>query len=431
MIASRGRAFAWIHRLQDSIRPVGPMFSVLLPSKDRLHLLQHAIASVVAQHEESVEIIVADNASADDYASYLGRLSGIVVRHTRCDNPVSVTANWNRALDLARGEYVIMLGDDDALVPHLLQNLKIAIERFNKPDVVYMMAYHYAYPGVFSHTPSGYFCTVNNSPLFDISKQPFLLNRDTGQRLARQAFRFRHHISFNAQHYVWKRSFLQRMRQPTGFFQSPYPDFYASFVTFLSDARIVVVPSPQVIIGISKNSFGFYFANGRQQEGAQAFLTETTPDADLAGGDETVLQALRISGSLHYRNWMIAALIARQALSPELGLQIDLRRYRRIQSMELAFEAGFAKTLSHAEAWRQIDAADPRDRPFMKRMLRLFMTFDRMQAIPRHVVQPSMMALANIHHPPTIISHDIGQHQTIMDAYHWLEANPGQPMLLP
>src|SRR5258708_1695448 len=181
-----------------------PLFSILLPSLNRLELLKHALASIEIQDFSDFEVVVSDNASDEPYANNLEEFAGLNVRLIRSEQPVSVTANWNVAIEAACGEYAIMLGDDDALTPGLLTWLSELIQRFDRPDVIYQMAYHYAYPGVFESQPEGYFCRVDNSPLFDLADEPYELEVSMARKLGRQALNFRHQISFNAQHFVWK-----------------------------------------------------------------------------------------------------------------------------------------------------------------------------------------------------------------------------------
>src|SRR5258707_426641 len=98
-----------------------PSFSILLPSRNRLELLKYAIDSVVEQCEGNLEIVVSDNASDEDYETYLRSVTSVPIRYIRGDTPISVTANWNRALQAATGDYVVMLGDDDALTPGFIR----------------------------------------------------------------------------------------------------------------------------------------------------------------------------------------------------------------------------------------------------------------------------------------------------------------------
>src|SRR5262245_17712142 len=109
-----------------------PRFSVLIPSRNRLEVLQLAVQSVVAQGRRDVEIVVSDNASDQDYVDLLASIEELEVKYSRSDDLLSVTDNWNRALSLAAGDYIIMLGDDDALTPDIFDRLDIWIEQFDE-----------------------------------------------------------------------------------------------------------------------------------------------------------------------------------------------------------------------------------------------------------------------------------------------------------
>ena len=96
------------------------LFSVLLPTHDRLEYLRYAVESVRRQDEADWELIVSDNDSTDDIAGFVQSLGDERVRYVRTDRFVPVTENWNNALRHSRGDYVVMLGDDDALLPGYL-----------------------------------------------------------------------------------------------------------------------------------------------------------------------------------------------------------------------------------------------------------------------------------------------------------------------
>src|SRR5271170_1787835 len=97
-------------------------FSVLIPSRDRVDLARTAIRTVLQQDFDDFEVVVSDNASDDDYASMIASFNDRRIKRYRLDHPVPVTTNWNNALTQAAGEYVIMLGDDDALAPGSLSH---------------------------------------------------------------------------------------------------------------------------------------------------------------------------------------------------------------------------------------------------------------------------------------------------------------------
>ena len=116
------------------------LFSVLLPTHDRLKYLRYAIDSVLRQDDQDWEIVVSDNDSTDDIAAYVEGLRDERIRYVRTDCFVPVTENWNNALRESSGDYVVMLGDDDALLPGYLSSLRKVIDRFSTPDAGYTPA---------------------------------------------------------------------------------------------------------------------------------------------------------------------------------------------------------------------------------------------------------------------------------------------------
>ncbi len=318
------------------------------------------------------------------------------------------------------GEYVIMLGDDDALTPGLLGRLATIIVKFERPDVIYLMAYHYAYPDVFDTQQDGYFCVVNNSPLFDTDSEPFLLEPAWARELGRQALNFRHRVSFNAQHFIYRRLFVEKLGVKP-FYQSPYPDYFACFVTFMTAERIVVVPSPEIIIGISKKSFGFYLAKDKEAEGLKEFHGDELDFDDLSAGDAPTRRALEHLGSAHIRNWLVASLFAKRALGNSCDVDIDLRRYCRIQTFELASRAASKAPLGRSQFWRNSAMSDEIEREYGRKLLWLFTIINRTKAVNDISLASHLSALLRIYHTPKIYMIDIGLHRNIMDAVSWLK----------
>ena len=185
-----------------------PTFSVLIPSRNRLALLSAAVESVLCQNTGSFEIIISDNASTEDYLSYVCSLGDDRVRLLRSDVPMSVTANWNCALGAARGAYVIMLGDDDALVPGFFEHFDALLDHFGDAEAIYSPAYHYAYPGVVPERPDGYLLRVDNSVLFRTGRSRYWLDPAEARRLGAKCLSFYHDVSFNAQHFVYSRNWI-------------------------------------------------------------------------------------------------------------------------------------------------------------------------------------------------------------------------------
>jgi len=100
----------------------GPITSILICTYNRAHLLPESIDSARAQTRPR-EIIVVDDGSDDGTAELLAPLDGLdgirVVRQENTGKPGALA----RALAEARGEYVLVLDDDDLLLPGALHAL--------------------------------------------------------------------------------------------------------------------------------------------------------------------------------------------------------------------------------------------------------------------------------------------------------------------
>jgi hypothetical protein len=127
----------------------------IIPTRDRLTLLRSAVDSVLRLDDEDCELVISDNASSEYIAEYVESLSDPRVVYARTPRPLAVTDNWNNALEHSSGDYVIMLGDDDALLGTYFSRTRKLIAEFDRPEVVYHNALVYAYPGVVPDEPDG------------------------------------------------------------------------------------------------------------------------------------------------------------------------------------------------------------------------------------------------------------------------------------
>src|SRR5450759_1713977 len=101
------------------------LFSVVIPTRDRLDLLAEAIQTILLQPETpSWELVVFDNASSQPINEYVNSLNDARIRYERSDEFLPVTESWNRAMSLAKGDYVTLLGDDDGLTPNYFKRLQ-------------------------------------------------------------------------------------------------------------------------------------------------------------------------------------------------------------------------------------------------------------------------------------------------------------------
>jgi glycosyltransferase involved in cell wall biosynthesis len=97
-----------------------PQVSVCTPARNSAAYLEAAIDSVLAQDHPDFQLVVVDNASTDETPEICARYEDPRFRVARFEEGVGQAANWNRCLDLATGEYVVLLHADDELLPEFL-----------------------------------------------------------------------------------------------------------------------------------------------------------------------------------------------------------------------------------------------------------------------------------------------------------------------
>jgi glycosyltransferase involved in cell wall biosynthesis len=122
-----------------------PLFSVVIPTRNRAHLLRNALQSVLWQTFDDYELIVSDNCSADNTAEVVREIAGDRARLVRPDRMLSMPDHWEFALNHARGRFVGYLCDDDAWAPGALGRVSQLLSSSGSQLVV-LSAGHYFSP---------------------------------------------------------------------------------------------------------------------------------------------------------------------------------------------------------------------------------------------------------------------------------------------
>jgi len=295
------------------------LISFLLPTRDRLTYLKLAIETVRRQDSGDWEIVVSDNDSREDVAGHVESLEDPRIRYERTPRPLSVTENWTAALAMSSGDYVLMLGDDDGVLPGYVTHMKALIDRFEHPDLVYTGALLFTYPGVDPDCPAGFLAGNTHGEFFADAREPFVLDHELAIAAVRRSLDFRLAFNFNMQLSLVSRRLIAEMRPQGDFYQSAFPDFYASCAAMLSARRIVADPGERVVIGVTPKSYGFFHLNHKESEG-RAFLSGATDGP------------AQLPGTNINEGWLKAMEAVEANYGARFGIRVNRRRYRLVQA---------------------------------------------------------------------------------------------------
>lgn len=110
-------------------------FSIAIPAY-KPYYLRKAIQSIIGQTFQNWELIILNDDSPYDLDTIINEFSDNRIRYYKNDKnigAIDVVDNWNKCLELAIGEYIMVIGDDDFLNPNNLEVFNQLILKY--PDL--------------------------------------------------------------------------------------------------------------------------------------------------------------------------------------------------------------------------------------------------------------------------------------------------------
>lgn len=106
-----------------------PLITVILTTYNRAHLLRNAIKSVIENSYKNFELVIIDDASTDNTKEVVAEIDEKRIVYFKMPVNSGVLAARNKGFDLAKGEYIVTLDDDDELMSHALETVVFEFQR--------------------------------------------------------------------------------------------------------------------------------------------------------------------------------------------------------------------------------------------------------------------------------------------------------------
>lgn len=125
-------------------------FSIVIPVRNSAETLRYTLKTCLNQrYRGSYEILVSDNSVDQDTGVYelCQELNDPRIRYIRTPRMLQLTKSFEFAYLHTRGEFILSMGSDDALLPWGLEAVKYVLNQFPDENIVQWDRGFYAWPG--------------------------------------------------------------------------------------------------------------------------------------------------------------------------------------------------------------------------------------------------------------------------------------------
>jgi len=256
------------------------LISIIIPTRERGDCLRESLKTVMAIQSKNLEIIIQDNCSIDstEVISIKAASEDARVKYFRQPKRVSMRQNFESGVNNSTGDYVIIIGDDDAMLSGQFKRLETLIKEL-KPAALTWRPLRYTWPGMKGKTGSLTFRPQRiHGATRKISSQKSLFD------LHRAIFGDR---KTSIYHGCSSRSLLENLKNNEGITFCGYsPDTYFTHATILAATeQTYYIEHPFSINAIGpKSNGGAFNIKARNQEGEpqktrKMFIEETIKDS--------------------------------------------------------------------------------------------------------------------------------------------------------
>ena len=106
-----------------------PLVTIAIPTYERLNYLKEAVASALSQSYANIEVLIGDDGSNDLLCAWCREQmrEHPQIRYQRNIRNLGLAGNWNALADTAKGEFIVIIGDDDRLLPEFVSKTIAAL----------------------------------------------------------------------------------------------------------------------------------------------------------------------------------------------------------------------------------------------------------------------------------------------------------------
>jgi len=113
----------------ECVLPIRSKVTIAIPTFRRFKYLQEAVASALSQTYPNIEILISQDPKKDGLEESIQAWSQNLmaqnskIRYQCNSHNLGLASNWNACVEAAKGEYLVIIGDDDRLLPNFVEKM--------------------------------------------------------------------------------------------------------------------------------------------------------------------------------------------------------------------------------------------------------------------------------------------------------------------
>ena len=225
------------------------LVNIIIPTRDRLQTLIYTLQSVLEDKYKNMKVIVVDNASSDKTKDYIKKIKDKRLSYFNTNKTISMSHNWEFALQKVSEGYVTILGSDDGHIPGTCSILNDIVKKYN-PEALMSKECFYIWPS--EEFPNGYLNVASTKGIEWRNSKKWLNKFINGFVDIAQL------PTLYAGGFI-KVSLIKKIidnSKSKNFFHSCIPDVYSAVAICSSTDKFLYSHTPLGITGVSKFSNG-------------------------------------------------------------------------------------------------------------------------------------------------------------------------------
>lgn len=228
---------------------VNPRFSIVIPTRNGMPYLKHAVESVLISKRKDFELVVSVNGSTDDSNEFLRTIRDSRLRIITPHEDLQMSQHYEFAILNSKGDWVQVLGSDDGLQAWYFDVADELISRFPTINIFSWSRAYYYWPGSISEQD-------NRAVDAKFSKRIRVRNLNSSYIEALLSIKSIFDLPQTYTCTLVSRSLIDRIRINSGgkFFHSMIPDVYSGICLLMNQNKYLYSHFPLTWVGTSPQS---------------------------------------------------------------------------------------------------------------------------------------------------------------------------------